>query len=563
MLSKFIVILVSFLFITLPIINSNLTEMFWFKLWLDVKWNFEFTKVMYFNILSSLIILLFTLKSLIKRKKIIINNFIYLIIITFLISSYFSISPYVSFFWNNSKSHSFIMFLNLIGLFIIFINLTNKEKTKILKFSLIWLILSCIIAIWQLFYPSFHYWNLWNRAFWTFWHPNYLALYLLLYIPILKNNKLKINRDIKYIILILVITTLFYTKSIIAITILAFYLVYYSIKKINKKNRNIIIFLISIIFIVSIFSTIYNFWYTKLHSFFSRFFIWETTIKIITNSIKTILFGNWFETLNLVFEKNKSPFLYLFENIGFWADRPHNIFLNFFYSNWILWLIIIFYILKYIFKSKNNTYKESLILAFIFLFFNFASISSYLLIILLLSFLNNKKEKHLYNNIILIIISFVSIYWAYNSYTFYKAENLIKHNKILNITNIYKYYPNYYFKNWKYKQWLKYSKLKTELYYKSKIYYWKKFDKDCIELTNNYPSVENYFFCWNLYWWLNKKDIAKTYYSIGLTKLPDLRNKNSKYYSYKIIQKTINWNRFFSPKYSNLLEILKRTWIKK
>lgn len=70
------------------------------------------------------------------------------------------------------------------------------------------------------------------------------------------------------------------------------------------------------------------------------------------------------------------------------------------------------------------------------------------------------------------------------------------------------------------------------------------------------------FFCWDLYWEKQNKKTAKKYYILWLSKLPDLWNKNSKYYKNFIIKDSINWARFFSPKYSNLLEILKKVWIK-
>jgi len=566
MLKKIYITLITLLIILLQLINSSLTELFWVKLGLNVNWNYEFTKVIFFNIFTSIILVFFILDKIINKKNIKIPTIIFYIFWTFSISTYLSISPYISFFWNSTKAHWFLMFLNLIGLFILLINLKKSEKENILKYSVIGLIFTSIIAIWQLYFPTFNYWNLSNRALWTFWHPNYLALYLLIYIPLLYKNKLKINNDLNIILIILVLATILLTKSIIAIAITFIYSIYFFINKLNTKNKKIYLFLIFLFFLVSILITLYSFWYTKLHSFFSRFFIWKTTILVSFDSIKSFLFGHWFETLNLVFDKNKSPFLYIFENIWFSADRPHNIILLFFYTTWIFWLITIFIILKYILNLKNSAYKDSLILAIIFLMFNFASITSYLLIILLLS-ITYKNKKYIeityLNNTFILFLTLISIYWAYNSYLFYKAENNIKKWVYSNITKIYKYNPDYYIKNWDFENWLKYNKIKSELYYKSKIYYQKNINNWCIELTNNYPSVENHFFCWDLYWELWQKDIAKTYYNIWLNKLPDLWNKNSKYYQYKVIKETVNWNRFFSPKYSNLLQILKRVWIKK
>ena len=561
MLKKILIFLISLLFITIPIINSNLGELFWIKLWLNVNWNYEFSKIIFFNIISSIIIFLFFIYSILNKKSIKIPKLIFIIILFFSISTFFSISPYISFFWNNKKGHWLLMFINLISLFIIFLNLSKKEKKKFLKYSLIGLLLSSLIAIWQLYFPTFNYGNLSNRALWTFWHPNYLALYLLLYLLILIHNKLQLKNNLNLILLILLITALILTKSFIWIFIWLSYLwvIYY--KNLNWKNKKLFLILLLIgVFFIS-FIILHNFWYTKIHSFISRFFIWETTLRTIIESPKTFLIWNWFETLNLVFEKNKSPFLYIFENFGYTADRPHNILLLFFYSTGIFGFFLITTIYYIILKFKTSVYKESLLLAFIFLLFNFASITSYLLIILFLSFLIKTKNKNNFNYLFFFILTIISLYWAYNSYLYYKAENYIKHWKIINITNIFKYNPNYYFKNWEPEKWLKYINQKTELYYKSKIYFKNDLKNWCLNLTQNYPSVENYFFCGDIYWNIDK-NIAKKYYLKWLKKLPNLWNKNSKYYNYIIIKDTINWNRFFSSKYSNIKIILKRMLIK-
>lgn len=563
MINKIINFLLIFLFTSIPLINSSLFDLFWIHLWLNVSWNYEFTKVIFFNIISTIIILLFSIDIFINKKnKIFIPKLIFLIFFSFTISAYFSISPYISFIWNTIKAHSFIMYINLIGLYIIVVNLPKKEIKKILKYSIIWLILSSIISIWQLYYPSFNYWNLSNRALWTFWHPDYLSLYLLIFIPLLYKNIFNINKDINYIIIILTIITILLTKSLTAIIILTIYTLYFISNSINKKYKNTILYWTIIFFILTITIIFYNFGFSKIHSFLSRFFIWTTVINISFENIKSILIWHWFETLNLIFDKNKSPFLYIFENIWFTADRAHNIILQFLYNSWLLGLSLISYWFYYLLKNNHSIYKISIILALIFLMFNFSSITSLIFIILLLWKITKNWINHKYNNYIIYLLLIISIIGMILSYKLYKSENLIKFWKIHNIEKIFKYNPNNYFKNWKYKEWLKYSKIKTQLYYKSYIYFSWNINKWCKELIKNIPSVENMFFCWNLYWKKQNKNIAKKYYILWLSKLPDLWNKNSKYYNNFIIKESINWARFFSPKYSNLKQILKRMWIK-
>ena len=561
MLNQLIKFLIIILFITLALINSHLLDFFGLKnFWkyFYVNWNYEFSKITYFNIFSSIILFLFLIKIFLEKKVIKIPYIIFYIFISFLISTFYSISPYISFFWNNIKSHWFIIFNNLIGLFIIFLNIENKNKEKILKYSLIGLLLSIIFAIWQLYFPTFNYWNLKNRAFWFFGHPNYLALYILIYIPILINNKLKINKQINFTLTILSIATLLLTKSLTAIFLAFSYLIYYYYNK-NKK----LFFIISFIFFFSIFYIFYTFWFSKFHSFISRFFIWKWSFLASIENLKTILIWNWFETLDLIFNKYKSPFLYIFENIWFTADRAHNIFLYFFYSTWILWLIWLIYIFYFTIKNKNKIYKTSIILAFLFLLFNFSSITIYLLLILLISLLNYKfiyfVKNKVINYIFIILISIISFYWSYNSILFYKAETKIYKNSFFKANKIYKFFPNYFYKNNNFKEWLKLEKIKTEYYFKSKIIYDPSI-KNCKLLIKNYKTIENYFFCWDIFKDIWKNNISIFFYKEGLKLIPDLWNKNSKFHKYKIVKYTINWKRFFSQKYSNIKKILKITW---
>ncbi len=566
MLKKIYINLIIILIIISPLINSSFFDLFWIHLWLNVAWNYEFSKVIFFNILSSIIILLFSLDIFIKKIYLKIPSIIYYWFIIFILSALLSISPYISILWNTTKDHSLIMYINLLGLFIFFLNLKKENIQKILKYSLIWLILSSIIAIWQLYYPSFNYWNLSNRALWTFWHPDYLALYLLIYIPLLYKNIFKLKEDINISLIILTLTTITLTKSLTWIILTILYSIYFLSKNIQKKYKKILYLILIISIILITYFIIYNFWFSKLHSFFSRFFLWKNTFLLSIENIKTLIIGHWFETLSFIFNKNKSPYLYIFENIWFTADRPHNILLLFLYNNWIFWLFFIIYIIYFIYKSNKSSYKESLILSFLFLLLNFSSITSYILIILLLSIITKKyftyKITNIFNKIFIIIIIIISFIWSYFSIKLYIAENLIYKWKIQNIESFYKYNPNYYFKNWKYKEWLVYSKIKTELYYKSKIYFWENINNWCIELTKNIPSVENYFFCWNILWGFWNKFLAQKYYKVWLKKLPNLWNNNSIYYKNIIIKDTINWNRFFSPKYSNIKQILNRVWIK-
>ena len=536
------------LFFLLPLINSHLFDLFWIKWWFYVDWNYEFTKVIFFNILSWIILTLFFIKSYLSKTKLIIPKLLVFILIILIFSTQFSEQIYTSLLWNSTKSHSMLMFINLIWLFILFINSDIGLSKKLIKISIYSLVIVLILWLKEYYLPTFEYWNLENRAFSTFWHPNYLILFLLILSPFLidwiKNNLYKI-------ILFFLIITIFLTKSIWWILIFILYIwfrIYENHKeKIYKKHIHIFIFLLSIILWI----IIYKFWFfTKLNSFLSRFYIWETTYEIIFSDTKNILIWSWLATLENIFNWFKSPELYIFENIWFRADRPHNLLLNFFYHFWIFWLsFIIFLIYNLITKYKNNPYFHSLILFFIFTVFNFSSISHYLLMIIVWTIIykdkywKNIKNTYLKNTLVLIIIS-STIFWIFFSWTYYYNE----YNKKINSN----YSTNNYFLIQIQNEDYKFNLLKNWIW---------NIEETCTKIIQYQNSVENNFYCWNILRNYNENQAIK-YYNNWLKLLPDMWNENSKYYDNIFIKNIFIPERFYSEKFSNLKEILKRVWEK-
>jgi hypothetical protein len=561
MLNKIIHFLLIILFITLPLINSHLLDFFGLAEIAKnfyVDWNYEFSKVIFFNIFSGLILFLYFLWTIIwihplsgtsfeKGRNIFIPKIIFPIIFILLISTIFSISPEISLFWNTDKAHSFLMFLNLIWIYLIIQNSEYSFKKSLLFWSVLWLFPVIYFAWWEFFNPSYNYWDLGNRAFGTFGHPNYLALYLLLFLPIITQNKVKLNRNLNYFLIIWIVSAILLTKSVLAISLLILYKSYYFLFKARFKHIKTLYFIVALIWIL--FIIIQNFWYSKLHSFISRFYIWETTWNIISSDIKTFFIWNGTETLWIIFDSFKSPYLYIFENFWFTADRPHNIFLNLFYHFWIFWFLMFLYlILKLIFK-KYWVYKHSLVLALIFLCFNYASISSYLIIVLIISLINKNTNKTSILNsfsfsgergyilyiLTIFLITIFSIFWWYHSYKLYNSEILIYKENYIEAKN------NYIF-------WEKIYKIDT-----------------CEELIEKWDkSVETYFYCWNIKYNKNSPEAWIKYYKLWLEKLPDLWNKNSQYFNNILIKDNPDiLHRFYARKYSNLEVILKRVWIKK
>jgi hypothetical protein len=104
------------LYIITPLINSNLPLLFSIENIFMIDWKYEFTKVVFFNIFFSISFLLFFIYKLIKKENISFpySKFILFFILVLFISSLLSSSVYISIFWDNSKAHWLITFLNLV-----------------------------------------------------------------------------------------------------------------------------------------------------------------------------------------------------------------------------------------------------------------------------------------------------------------------------------------------------------------------------------------------------------------------------------------------------------------
>lgn len=588
-MEKVIKILIITLILFIPLVNSHLLDFFGLEnIWkyFYLNWNYEFSKVLFFNLLSSLIILLFFTKILLspihKERGLEWGLIIYIFLWIIILSNIFSPTLFTSLIWNPEKWHSSMMLINIIFLFIVISYLIKNIKISInliLKTIILSWFITSIIAIKEFIYPSFDYWDLWNRALGTFGHPNYLALFLLITIPIVNNflNKSKkwIEKVFYSIILFFIIFSLFLTKSTLAIFLFFNYLLYlkfdiiklnlqkfllYFNFKIKKQERiNYILLTIYILLFVLWILFVLRFYPEKLTSFISRFYIWETTLNITFSDFKILLIWNSLWNLVELFESFKVKELYIFENFYFTADRPHNLFLYILYSFWILWLSVFIYFLIKLYKLiKNNKNKENIlyfeiiVLFLLFSLLNFSSIASYVIIIFVISLiysphLSSHNEKVIWRNktwisIFFIITSLFSMY-------FYSKYFIEEHKLYSN--------SNYKTDNYLIKQIKEENTEKT--IYKN---YYNDINKLCDNLILNSDSAENYIYCWNLFYdsdW-NK---AINYYKIWLNKLPDLWNKNSKYYDNIFINKESLQHRFFSEKYSNIWEVLDRVWIKK
>jgi len=453
------------------------------------------------------------------------------------------------------------MFTNLLWLLIVLYNTPKKILKNLVTISLMSTFFVCIVGLKEYFFPTFDYGALSSRAISTFGHPNYLALFLVLFFPILLSKR-------KYIpLFILSSITLILTKSILGIvlgSIVCIYSVFQKYSIHRARYFSIIIIILSVLIFVLSYYFIPP---EKLHSFLSRIYLWETTIRIIFSDWRLFLFGGWPETLNILFNSFKSPYLYIYENFWFTADRPHNFFLNIWYNFWILWVWVVVYSMKvflqHIHKHGLWKYESMIVIFFVFCFFNYPSIAVYIFLVFIIAKMIKKyatKDIHYFSApIAIIIFSSISFIGSINSYKLYQAE-VFSYGWNYETANTVFPRAEYYYKLWESESAKVFDPLPSQRYYTSKIQNFQDISQNCILLTQNFPSVENYFYCGNIFDRIRQKEFSEEFYKTWLKKLPDLWNKDSPYWNNYFVKHSISWNRFFSKKFSDIEEILEKVW---
>jgi len=429
--------------------------------------------------------------------------------------------------------------------------------------------------------PTFWYGELSNRALGTFWHPNYLAWYILILLPFIRYFiHLYENILVKLLFVILGIIagiTLIYTKSIFALFLCITYIIYIVFSKFFSDKKY---FYAPYLWCISILTvwwlcvlTLY--FPEKLHSLLSRFYIWETTGKIIFSSLRVFFFWAWSETLPYYFNAFKVPELYIFENYWFTADRPHNFILYIWYHFWVFMLWVFFYIIYQFVAQNHNKYgpvNASLILFLLFWLFQYFSVASYLVLLVVMSwfFFKTSSQK---NDIICLrdkiiqkwvmgIFTFIlsiSIVGSYYSYKLYYWEILYAAGNTKSANEIFTH-PKYYIAQEKYQYAERLEWIISQWNIKEALITSNNKQILCENLVTTYPSVENYFYCGNIFEKLWNTQEATFYYQTGLLKLPDLWNENSPYWDNYFVNNTISWNRFFAPKFWNIWEIVEKYW---
>lgn len=568
------------LFFLLPLLHGKFFPTIWIDFFVQISGNFEFTKSIVFNILCSFIFLSFLWENIIYKKHSSSSllttkekQVLFCFIVILFISTLFSLSTFNSLIWDDNKWHTALLFFNLMWLYLIVRSLDITFIKKLIFTSIISAIIASLIAIKELFFGSYNYWALSSRALWTFGHPNYLAWFLLVLLPLTDYIKRRYIYALAYFIFFI---TLIFAQSIVAFVLLWIYTIYlvyrYILKSYPKlstkiRSKNIKIILTSFWIFFSWFSIFILTLYfpEKLHSFLSRFYLWETTLKIIFSDIKIFIFWAGSETLSYIFNSLKSPELYIFENYWYSADRPHNFLLNIFYHFWFLGLLLFFYIVYLFYNSLKKWFSPQKIAILLFLsfwIFHYYSISTYALIALIIAWTRNPNaiKKDIPQNIYYIFVSIfvcISLIGGFYSYKFYHSEILYWSKKYPQAQENFSH-PKYLIETYQYSQASELEWLISQRNLREQIIAQDDRITLCKTLVYKYPSVENYFYCWEIFEGFENKQLSLYYYKLWLERLPDLWNNESRYWNNYFIKKSITGNRFFSEKHGDIKSILEK-----
>lgn len=306
---------------------------------------------------------LFFIRDWVKKRFIFINFgllewLVILYLLVNIISSLFSISPYLSIFGIYRRYDGMNTLLCYSLLFFI---LSNIEKPKAILYPIV--IASCISA----FYGCLQHFGIYiipsltgkERVISLFGNPNFLACYLLMSIPIVLVLYLKEKRKYPYfILLIIIITSLLFTKTRATFIGLFFEMLFFFIflKPQNKQQLAILAGIFIIPTIIFVFPIITRIKETSKEE--ARIGLYKGTWNVFLNNP---LLGTGPECLHPAFiKKLPDEFVVKYKGAYILADKSHNEFLDILATRgiiaFILWLLILGVIFKLAISSKDKQY---------------------------------------------------------------------------------------------------------------------------------------------------------------------------------------------------------------
>lgn len=402
------------LFFTLPLYFSHVLAPFGIVFWEGYSFERQkFYLLSLFFIISLIEAAIFHYADILRFLKKYGYIFLCLAIIP-MISTIYYWGTFSVDFWTGSfeKHHGYIFYLCILWYIILVSSSSQKDQEKYLNWSIISACIVSIIAIWehlgwyldiysrseiQSMYPG--------RSSSTLWNPNYLAGYLIFFIPILieriqwlfqKYGSIFHQKIISQImILVLLLWGIYTSWSYITMTILVLLVIWYCIwwifPKYSLLKKWSIFLLVSILLFYGASSLVDN---EKILSFESRFILMKELSSVLLEYPTSIFL--WFgpDSILSYFSEERSIIIERYFPSSMNIDSSHNIFIDILFQYGILpiiWITLLFR--NRISKNYTHQYLISIIMGIVFLMLNVFIISHILLLILISSLLVQEKNQ--------------------------------------------------------------------------------------------------------------------------------------------------------------------------
>lgn len=267
---------------------------------------------------------------------------------------------------NSEKIHGFLWYFSL-GFFLVFLHIFLKKSQKFLIFLVGIAVLVSLLTIGEFLMQKYIFlpqdikisWQ-YFRPILSFWNPNYLAGFLFLHLPFLRNFK---SFPLKIFLGTLLGTAIFMTGSLTAILLMSLYFLFCIFEYFAVAKKYFFIFCI----------LLFSFWFflipsEKKLSFESRIILQKNILQNI--KFPEILIGNGVGSVERFFENPRSGEIQKYFPQEMTIDSSHNIFVDFLYEFGMIWCGIIVYLFYKNWKYFSKISRENTILFFWFFTFN-------------------------------------------------------------------------------------------------------------------------------------------------------------------------------------------------
>ena len=400
-LQKIIWVIFVVIYGCIPIVFAHITDLFGVYLPFYPSYSYESVKVIFFLALTLCICLLFALQMMSGEKKMHIKPLFLLLPLSIFISVWLSSYPIDALIGSSERLQGGVFFLVLFLFAVILRYVMDSQRRdaiiRVILYTTLPIFLYSIIQYFRLD-PLFDNYTLTvflHPVFATFGNSAYLAGYALLLIPIVFAASFSLWY--RWVILLMLLSILLFTQSLTAIIVSVWYGIYRWYCML-RSNQRWFYSIAGIILFVSLFVGIFLF-PGKVWNFMTRFDLWQAGIVLSSDSPRHFLVGHWPDTLDLVLADHPVESLLPYIAEG-WSIRSfHNIFLDIFFSFWVIWLVVVLCILVRSFRGIHTPWqREVMILFFLFFSLNIVSVSHWIILIFALVAGTHVTHKKTSNN---------------------------------------------------------------------------------------------------------------------------------------------------------------------